>query len=338
MSGIFAVGPVPTRHYIGVLSIFALLTVLAVLVALCLGSTGITILDVIRVLSGSVSGPEHSIVIDIRLPRVLTGLYVGGMLALAGGLMQVLLRNPLADPYVLGVSGAAAVFALLALLAGFAGHYVNLAAFTGALVSILLVFMLSRSGHQWNPMRILLTGVVVAAGWGALISFLLTVSTPDRVHGLLFWLMGDLSYAGYTVWSPILLLAVLSVCLVYARSMNLLAAGESTAAALGVNVPRLQYFIYFSASLLTATAVMQAGSIGFIGLVVPHLVRILFGSDHRLLLPVSVMLGGSLLVMADGLARSIIAPEQLPVGVLTALLGVPLFLVLLQTLSGRARP
>jgi iron complex transport system permease protein len=199
------------------------------------------------------------------------------------------------------------------------------------------VFVLSRTGTGWNPLRILLTGIVIASGWGAFISFLLAISPADRIHGMLFWLMGDLSYVQHTWWNPLILLIILAACMLTARGMNLLAAGELNAAALGVPVPRLKYFIYFAASVLTAMAVVQGGSIGFIGLVVPHLTRLLFGSDHRLLLPVSALLGGSLLVIADALARTIIAPQQLPVGVLTAMIGVPLFLLLLHTAFLRQR-
>lgn len=329
--------PVLSARYFLVLFSIAVFASLSFLIALCLGSAEISVTEIINMLSDSESGLNEQIVREIRLPRVQTGMYVGGMLALAGCLMQILLRNPLADPYVLGVSGGAAVFALLAIISGVSGFLINGSAFIGALLSTVLVFILSRLGNDWNPLRILLTGVVIAAGWGAIISFLLAVSPPDQIHGMLFWLMGDLSYVQDSIWNPCILLAVLVPCLINARSMNLLASGEMNAAALGVSVSRLQYFIYFAASLLTATAVMQAGSIGFIGLVVPHLARILFGSDHRILFPVSVMLGGSLLVIADGLARTIIAPEQLPVGVLTAMLGVPLFLLLLQTVMFRQR-
>ncbi len=329
--------PVLSARYFLVMFSIAAFAGLAFLIALCLGSAEISVTEIINMLSGRETGLNGRIVLEIRLPRVQTGMYVGGMLALAGCLMQILLRNPLADPYVLGVSGGAAVFALLAIISGFTGFFINGSAFIGALLSIILVFILSRLGNDWNPLRILLTGVVIAAGWGAIISFLLAVSPPNQIHGMLFWLMGDLSYVQDSIWNPCILLAVLVPCLINARSMNLLATGEMNAAALGVSVLRLQYFIYFAASMLTATAVMQAGSIGFIGLVVPHLARILFGSDHRILLPVSVMLGGSLLVIADGLARTIIAPEQLPVGVLTAMIGVPLFLLLLQTVMFRQR-
>lgn len=278
------------------------------------------------------------VVLELRLPRVVSGFMVGAMLALAGALMQVLLRNPLAEPYVLGVSGGASVFALLVIMSGLTGIWINIGAFAGALVSIVLVFGLARLGQNWNPMRVLLTGVVVAAGWGALINFILTVSPATQIYNMLFWLMGDLGYARFSMFSLIILLACLAASLFIARSLNLLTYGDQQAAVLGVSIRQLRYFIYFLASLLTATAVMQAGSIGFIGLIIPHLVRILLGSDHRLLIPASALLGGSLLVIADALARTIIAPQQLPVGVLTAMIGVPLFLVLLQTMDIKQKP
>jgi len=263
---------------------------------------------------------------------------VGGMLALAGCLMQVLLRNPLAEPYVLGVSGGASVFALLVMMAGLTGIWINIGAFTGALISILLVFGLTRMGQNWNPMRVLLTGVVVAAGWSALISFLLAVSPATQIYNMLFWLMGDLGYARFSGFSLVVLLVCLGASLFMARSLNLLTYGDQQAAVLGVPVNQLRYGIYFLASLLTATAVMQAGSIGFIGLIIPHLIRIALGSDHRLLIPASVLTGGCLLIIADSLARTIIAPQQLPVGVLTAIIGVPVFLALFQVIVFKQKP
>jgi len=298
--------------------------------SLAVGSVDITLLQVFKALTKEAQGLEEQIVLQIRLPRALNGFLTGGMLALAGALMQVLLRNPLAEPYVLGISGGAAVFALLAMSVGLAGLWINLGALSGALISMFMVFVLSHSGGQWNPLRVLLTGVVIAAGWAAMISLLLAVSSASQIHGMLFWLMGDLGYATYSYWTGLMLLLALIVSFGLARSLNLLSQGSLQAAALGVSVIPLRYLIYFMSSLLTAVAVMQAGSIGFIGLIIPHIVRLLFGSDHRLLLPASVLLGGSLLVLADSLARTIIAPQQLPVGVLTAMLGVPLFLILLQ--------
>jgi len=313
------------------------LSFLSILFSLSVGSIDIDLSQVFAAVLDGAQTMEAKVILELRLPRILSGFIVGGLLALAGALMQVLLRNPLAEPYVLGVSGGASVFALTVMIAGLSGVWINLGAFAGAFVSILLVFGLSRIGGSWNPMRVLLTGVVVAAGWGALISFLLAISPATKLHGMLFWLMGDLGYARYSHFALAVLLMALAISMSIARSLNLLANGDQQAMALGVSVSQLRYLIYFLASLLTATAVMQAGSIGFIGLIIPHLVRLLFGSDHRLLLPVSVLLGGCLLVIADGLARTLIAPQQLPVGVLTAMIGVPLFLVLLQTIVTRQK-
>ena len=324
---------------------FLLLIVLSlasILFSLTSGSVDIGLAQVLDILLGH--GDDHSdgmqarVIMELRLPRVISGFMVGGMLALAGALMQVLLKNPLAEPYVLGVSGGASVCALLAMMAGIAGIWLNIAAFVGALFSIFLVFGLSRLGGSWNPLRVLLTGIVVASGWGAMISFLLAVSPAAQIHGMLFWLMGDLEYAHDFKLGLTVLLCGFIIAMVIARGLNLMARGDKQAAALGVSVHHLRYVVYFLASLLTATAVMLAGNIGFVGLIVPHLVRLLLGSDHRILLPVSIFVGGSLLVIADTLARTIIAPQQLPVGVLTAMMGVPLFLVLLQTTVVKSRP
>jgi iron complex transport system permease protein len=195
---------------------------------------------------------------------------------------------------------------------------------------MVLVFGLAHGRGIWSPTRLLLTGVVVAAGWGAVISFLLAVAPQHNLPGMLFWLMGDLSHADQPLPALIILALGLLFSLPQARNLNLLARGELQAGVLGVSVVPLRLQLYLLASLLTATAVTIGGSIGFIGLVVPHMLRLLVGSDHRLLLPASVLSGGILLLLADTLARTAIAPQQLPVGVLTALVGVPLFLYLLQ--------
>jgi iron complex transport system permease protein len=265
----------------------------------------------------------------LRLPRALSAFAVGGLLALSGALLQVLLRNPLADPYVLGVSGGAAVAALLSMLGGLGIGWVRGNAFLGAFLSMLIVFGLSRLGSVWTQNRLLLTGVVIAAGWGALISLILALAPAAQVQGMLFWLIGDLSYATQPAVALAALLAGLAVALWFARALNLLLRGENTAAALGENPARLRFAIYLVASLLTAMAVTLAGSVGFVGLVIPHILRLLGGSDHRFLLPACVLLGGGFLTVADTLARSLTAPAQLPVGVVTALLGIPVFLYLL---------
>jgi iron complex transport system permease protein len=266
----------------------------------------------------------------LRLPRALSAWTVGALLSLSGCLMQVLLRNPLADPYILGVSGGAAFASLLGMTAGVASAFIPLLALSGSLVSILLVFGLARGEGPWSTTRLLLTGVVTAAGWAALISLVLSLGSDGSLRGMLFWLMGDLGYATTPAWAVIVLAAVFLVCMGLARSLNVLAMGETTARLLGEPTQRLLWLVYVLASVLTASAVSIAGNIGFVGLIVPHLTRLMLGSDHRLLLPAATLFGGIFLVISDTLARTVIAPQQLPVGVLTALLGVPIFLLLLN--------
>lgn len=279
---------------------------------------------------------EGELLWRLRIPRAAAAFTVGAMLAVSGCLMQVLLRNPLADPYILGVSGGSALFALLGMSLGVAVALVPVLALAGALVSILIVFGLARGSGPWSGTRLLLTGVVTASGWGALISLVLATGPDNSLRGMLFWLMGDLSYARLPGWSLGVLVLVFAGVMAMARSLNVLGMGETTARLLGESTRHLLWGIYFLASLLTATAVSVAGSIGFVGLIVPHLMRLLVGSDHRVLVPAATLFGGAFLVLSDTLARTVIAPRQLPVGVITALLGVPLFLALLN--RARLRP
>jgi iron complex transport system permease protein len=246
--------------------------------------------------------------------------------------MQVLLRNPLADPYVLGLSGGAAVGALGTTVAGVAA-LAGPAAFAGALLSTLIVFSLARADAErfaWAPTRLLLTGVVVAAGWGAVVALLLAIAPAAQTKGLVHWLLGDLAGAA-APGTPLAVLAfALAVALAMARDLNALARGPGEASVLGVDVPKTSLALHALAALATAAAVTTAGSIGFVGLVVPHAMRLVLGNDQRLLLPAAAIAGGALLVVADTAARTIVAPVELPVGVLTALLGVPAFLFLLR--------
>jgi len=277
------------------------------------------------------SGSEFGeLVWRLRLPRAAAAWTVGALLSLSGCLMQVLLRNPLADPYILGVSGGASFAALLGMSAGVAAALLPALAWAGALFSILIVFGLARGEGPWSGTRLLLTGVVTASGWAALISLLLTLGSDGSLRGMLFWLIGDLSYAQLPLRALAILLVIFVVCVGMARSLNVLAMGETTARLLGEPTQKLLWIVYLLASVLTATAVSIAGNIGFVGLIVPHLMRLLVGSDHRVLLPAAALFGGLFLVLSDTLARTVLAPRQLPVGVVTALLGVPLFLLLLN--------
>lgn len=312
------------------ISSLLLLSILSVIMALSIGSYTLSIEQVWNALFTSEASLEHTIVWELRAPRAYNAFITGGLLAMAGALMQVLLRNPLAEPYILGVSGGASVAALLTMSLGLSYSWLSGSAFAGALVSILLVFGLSHARGNWNPGRLLLTGVVLAAGWGAIINFILSTSPEKPLRGMLFWLMGDLSHAEASAFSLIVLILALLISFAISRQLNILARGELQASALGVSVKPLRIGLFLLASLLTAVAVTQAGSIGFVGLVIPHMLRLITGSDHRLLMPASALAGGILLLIADTLARTIIAPLQLPVGVITALIGVPFFLYLLN--------
>ncbi|SAK50762.1 iron chelate uptake ABC transporter, FeCT family, permease protein [Caballeronia hypogeia] len=310
---------------------------LAVLVAsLAMGSVALPPMRALSaLLHAHATTPDiaDEIVLTLRLPRALAGFACGALLALAGALLQVLLRNPLAEPYVLGVSGGAATFALIAMLASSPWWGVDLAACSGALASILLVLGLARrdlwgSGQDASP-RLLLTGVVLASGWGALITLILSIAPENRLRGMIFWLTGDLNGAAAPWPALIALAAAIVLILPVAPQLNVLLRGDAAALALGVPVARLRVRVYLLASLAAAAAVTTAGTIGFVGLVVPHLLRLAFGNDQRMLVPAAALAGGVAVMAADLAARTVIAPAQLPVGVITAMIGVPMFLWML---------
>ena len=298
--------------------------------ALASGSADIGFFDAMRALGGSGTDEVRTLILELRLPRTLTAFAVGGLLAIAGVMMQVLLRNPLADPYILGTSGGAAVAALLAMLLGLSSAVIDLAAFGGALAATVLVFSIAHGTGSWTPTRLLLTGVVLAAGFSAVTTLLLALSPEQQLRGMLFWLMGDLSFAYEPARSLLLLLLLTILATLVSRHLNVLARGELQAAIVGLPVTGFRYLVFVASSLATAVAVTTVGVIGFVGLVVPHLMRIIVGSDHRVIVPASALAGGALLVIADTLARTIMAPRQLPVGALTAAIGVPLFLFLMS--------
>lgn len=325
-----------TRHHYILLALLLMLTAFSFLISFSSGSIDLGLGAVLQQLLNPEAGLQQQVLFELRIPRSVAAFITGGLLALSGVVMQVLLRNPLADPYILGISGGAAAAALTAILLGLSGAWVSNAAFGGALLSILIVFGLARSRYQWSATRLLLTGVVVSAGWGAMINILLTTSSNNSVYSMLFWLMGDLSQSRAGPLSAVILLAGFVLMMLQARSLNVLARGDLLAAALGVDVARLKLILYFTASVLTACAVTIAGSIGFVGLVIPHMLRLLGARDHRVLIPASVLLGGSFLMIADSFARSIVAPLQLPVGVVTAIIGVPTFLLILRRSQQRS--
>lgn len=317
------------RRLVLVFSCLTLLALGAITIGLSVGSVKMSLADVLAGLLDS-AAPASSVIRDLRLPRTLAAFACGGLLALAGALMQVLLRNPLADPYILGISGGAGVGALLAIFFGLGIAGLNGFAFAGALLAILIVFGLAHGDGSWTQTRLLLTGVMVAAGCGAVITLLLSIAPEERLRGMLFWLMGDFSQGVNPTYALIGVVVIGLLTAPLARDLNVLIRGNDTAKALGVSVGFVRIAVYLLASMATAVSVTTAGSVGFVGLVIPHLTRMMVGNDQRVLLPTAMLAGGIFLVLADALARILIAPQQLPVGVVTALIGVPVFLYLLN--------
>ncbi len=271
----------------------------------------------------------RDILLQLRLPRTLTAFVSGALLALAGALMQLLLQNPLADPYILGISGGSALMTLLLMALGMEEAHLMGAAFVGSLISILFILLLARK-HRWQTHTLLLCGIALACGFSACISFILLLSPDAHLRSMLFWLSGDLSDATYP-WLGLLILCCGALsCHLLAPGLNLLGRGEKEARALGLSPSPYRLMLYLLSALLTATAVTLAGCIGFVGLIVPHLSRRLVGYDHRLMLPVTLFLGGSLLTLTDTCARTLFAPLQLPVGIVLALIGVPVFVWMIQ--------
>jgi iron complex transport system permease protein len=314
----------------------ALLAAGALGIALVTGAAKLPLGEVIAALFGRGDELARTIVVDLRLPRALLALLVGGALALAGAVFQALLRNPLAEPYVLGVASGAAVGAVAMVVLGVARAVpaaVPAAAFVGALVALAIVFRIAyRVGRALDTRVLLLAGIVVAAFCNAVMLMLLTIADVESFRSAVFWTMGNL---GGARWRDVgivgaYLAPVALLLLAFARSFNALALGEETAHHLGVRVERVKLAAYAIASLLVAAAVAVCGVIGFVGLIVPHALRLVWGSDHRLLLPACLLGGGTLLMLADTLARTVVAPAELPVGVITALIGVPLFIMLLR--------
>jgi len=302
------------------ISLFAIFFLVLVCTALGIGETWINPFS-------PASGMEEMILWELRLPRLLTAFAVGGLLALAGAWFQALLGNPLAEPYVLGVAGSASAGAVSGLMLMPSSAWVmSIGAFAGAWVGIVAVMFFSHLG----PNRMLLAGVVLAAFWSAVLALLLALLPEQGLSRAFSWMMGDLSQSDLPV--PLLLLTwmiALACGLLLSGSLDRLLLGERHAEALGVDVRRLRQRLLLLASAVTALAVTAAGTIGFVGLVIPHLMRLTFGSLHRAVLPASAIGGGLLLVLADSAARTIIAPAELPVGILTAIIGVPVFLFLL---------
>jgi len=294
--------------------------------------------DALSRLARGETGTLAASLLELRASRALTAFVTGGALALAGVMMQALLRNPLADPYVLGISAGASVGALLALLLMAAAVMVDMAALAGAVGVSMLLYLLARRDLRGGlaldggTSMLLLTGVILSSACMALVTLMLSIAPEGRLRSMIFWMIGDLAGAPLRLAPWLVLGAALVYALRNARAMNMVALHAEAAATLGIRVGRLRKGLFFVSGVLTASAVTSAGSVGFVGLIVPHACRFAFGPDHRVLIPAAVLAGGSFLVLCDTLARTIIAPQQLPVGAITAIIGAPVFLYQLHRL------
>jgi iron complex transport system permease protein len=322
--------------------LLSLLLILVILISVTMGSVKVPPLRSIRILfqsllglKGTESETERTIILSLRLPRAILAGFVGAGLSVSGATFQALLRNPLADPYILGVSSGAAVGAILAILLGLGTFSLGLplASFLGALLTILVVFYFGKQDGKIHPNTLLLAGVIIGSFLSALIMFFISVSQKEELHTIIFWLMGDFSFSNARAILIIFPYILLGGLLLYLRSrhLNLILSGEESAIQLGVNVEKLKLVSYLSASLITAASVSVCGLIGFVGLIIPHSVRLIFGPDHRLLIPASALIGASFLIASDTFARTVLAPTELPVGVITAAFGGPFFIYLLRT-------
>lgn len=271
--------------------------------------------------------PHFEIIWQLRWPRALNAMMVGSCLAVAGLLIQNLVKNPLADPYLLGISGGAATVQLLVIVlaVGLSPTSLFLSGFIGSLLATALLFKLSFQG-QLRPDKITLNGVVLAFGFAAIISFVLATASGQQIKSMMFWLMGDLSFAEPNALMPIIMATLLLLLYRHHRALDILARGNLFAIKSGVDAHRINLMVFIITALLTSMAVAQAGTIGFVGLIIPHLVRLMCGYQHRHLIPMCVLVGATFLLAADTLARTVMSPMQLPVGIFTALIGVPVFL------------
>jgi iron complex transport system permease protein len=332
------------RHRYLIFSGFFLFLVGSFAVSLAMGASDIGILEswwiALKQLAGRVPdnpSVEEMIIVEIRFPRIVLAGLVGASLALAGCICQALLRNPLAEPYVLGVSSGAAVGALFAIIIGlsdlpFGELLVPVSSFAGAVVAILLVYNVARINGVRSTHHLLLTGVIFAFFFSAMVMLLTAIAPPEKMQSVIFWLMGDLSSPEkiYLIFLGCCFLFSAFIGIFFAREMNVLVLGEEPSHQLGIEVERNRLFLFLAATLVVGAAVAVSGSIGFVGLIIPHMTRLMVGADHRTLIPSTILFGAGFLILADTAARTVIRPAEIPVGVITSLCGAPFFLYLLR--------
>jgi iron complex transport system permease protein len=336
---------VPWRSRIYAIIALGIALIVIIGIATTIGSVSVPLMDTIRVILNKIpfvhftptwpNGTEI-IILDIRLPRIIMAGLVGAALGTAGATYQGLFRNPLADPYIIGVSQGASLGAVVGFLLPTSLNLLGVGvipvfAFIGALLSTGVVYVLARQGKSLPVTTLILAGVALGALLSSVISYLV-ISSGDKMHSIIFWMMGSFSLSQWSdVWLVIPYMVVgTAVILLYARPLNVMQLDEEQAQQLGINVERLKIVLLAAATLITAAAVSFVGTIGFVGIIIPHAVRLIWGADHRFLLPLSVLSGAIFLILADLLARTVLSPTEVPVGVVTALFGAPFFLYLLR--------
>jgi iron complex transport system permease protein len=332
--------PLTPRRVLGICAVLLLVLFAAVVVSLRMGAYPIAISDIVMTLFNRVAGRTDEIpsefllvVFGLRLPRIALGIIVGAALSTAGAGFQALLRNPLADPYVLGVSSGAALGAIISLIAApHTAGAIQIAAFIGAGVTIGVVFLMGRRGGQLDSATLLLAGMVTTSFLSAVIMFLMTTLSGRDLRGIAFWVMGDLATPPSIDLRWLFFFLIIAAGSIYttASDLNLILTGEQEAIHLGVNVHRVKIVVYVASSVLTGLAVSVSGSIGYVGLLVPHVMRMLFGTDYRLLIPASAIGGATLIVFADMLSRTVLGTTEVPVGAMTAVAGAPVFIYLMR--------
>lgn len=329
------------RKWLITIVLLTILLIATIIFSSFQGSADIKLKDLLEIFSNSPSqtwwNTKAVILLKVRLPRILLACIVGGALAVSGVVLQALLRNPLADPYILGVSSGSALGAIIAILLGLnitigTLPSIPLFGFAGGLLTILFVYHISRIHRKISIQTMLLVGVVTGAILAAIIMFITSMAGPHKVQGIIFWLMGSLSSQEYPMVAIVSFYVLIGtlILLYHARGLNLLVLGEESASQLGLEVERTKKIAFIGASLITGAAVSVSGLIGFVGILIPHLVRMVIGSDHRLLLPAAGLFGSIYLILADTLARTLMAPTEIPVGVITAICGGPFFIYLLR--------
>ena len=330
------------KHYV---LLMILLLIIVCIVAIGLGAVKVPFDRVVKIILSNIgfkfekdwSIVEYNIVMYLRLPRILLGALVGGSLAIIGVVMQALIRNKLADPFILGVSSGASVFATLGMLFGtfsvFGVYSLPLSAFIGSAITITFVYTISRNRGKIEITQLLLSGVAVSMMMEGVTRFIV-LSAPNALglHNATFWMSGSLASAkwSYLMLPAVILLICLIILMINYRSLNILLFGEETATTLGISVTKIQKLLIFIASLMSGVVISVSGTIGFVGLMVPHFSRMIIGSNHKKVLPFSLIIGAVLVVFVDIIARVAIAPEELPVGILTAIIGGPIFIYLLR--------